>query len=207
MTPKCNESSQIFNVTEITLPARCQYNSRRSACELFQPSRADNFLATYELKEFCGICGDQETPSGRRNLTLSPGVLAARNIHGDRCTSCRDHATMPPTTGTAPGNLARAMPRSDLSASAWPRPERTARTNLIAPDELDAVPQRCTVIAERITAAVLPGWNTPQRIREPDARRVRTGRDLRQATPRCGICLGTIPTRPPRRPGRFGIRR
>ena len=46
------------------------------------------------------------------------------------------------------------------------------RTNPLAPEELDAVSQRCMVIAERITAAVLPDWDSPRRIRELSASRM-----------------------------------
>lgn len=46
------------------------------------------------------------------------------------------------------------------------------RINSQAPDELDAVSQRCTEIAGRITAAVRPDWNSPHRTRELSARRM-----------------------------------
>lgn len=46
------------------------------------------------------------------------------------------------------------------------------RINPLAPEELDAVSERCTVLAERITAAVLTDWNTPLRIRELSSRRM-----------------------------------
>jgi len=41
------------------------------------------------------------------------------------------------------------------------------RTNPSAPEELDLVSQRCTVIAGQVTAAVLPDWSTPARIGPP----------------------------------------
>jgi hypothetical protein len=49
---------------------------------------------------------------------------------------------------------------------------RLGRVNPQAPEELDWVSRRCTVIAERITAAVLPDWDTPRRWRELSARRM-----------------------------------
>ena len=46
------------------------------------------------------------------------------------------------------------------------------RTNPVAPQELDAVSERVTVIAARVTAAVLPDWDSPRRIRELSASRM-----------------------------------
>lgn len=46
------------------------------------------------------------------------------------------------------------------------------RVNPLAPEELDAVSERCTVFAERITAAILADWNSPLRIRELSSRRM-----------------------------------
>jgi hypothetical protein len=46
------------------------------------------------------------------------------------------------------------------------------RINPLAPEELDAVSQRCTELAGQITAAVLTDWNTPRRIRELSASRM-----------------------------------
>jgi hypothetical protein len=40
------------------------------------------------------------------------------------------------------------------------------RVNPDAPEELDAVSQRCAVYAARVTAQVWPDWNTPDRVRE-----------------------------------------
>ena len=46
------------------------------------------------------------------------------------------------------------------------------RINPAAPEELQAISERCTVIAARITAAVLPDWDMPERIRELSASRM-----------------------------------
>jgi hypothetical protein len=46
------------------------------------------------------------------------------------------------------------------------------RTNPDAPEKLDAVSQRCTVIAMQVTAAIWPDWDTPARVRELSASRM-----------------------------------
>jgi len=52
------------------------------------------------------------------------------------------------------------------------------RINPLAPEELDAVSERCTVLAERITAAVLTDWNTALRIRELSTMRMPDKQEL-----------------------------
>lgn len=47
---------------------------------------------------------------------------------------------------------------------------RLGRINPQAPDELEALSERAVEIAERVEAAALPDWNTPQRIRERSER-------------------------------------
>jgi hypothetical protein len=47
---------------------------------------------------------------------------------------------------------------------------RLGRTNPSAPQELEAISQRCVELARRVAAAALPDWNTPQRIRARSAR-------------------------------------
>jgi hypothetical protein len=52
-------------------------------------------------------------------------------------------------------------------------PEEFARIGKIdplAPDELDALSEHVVTVAERVAAAALPDWNTPQRIRERSER-------------------------------------
>ncbi|MFD5089380.1 hypothetical protein ACFWMR_02175 [Amycolatopsis thailandensis] len=47
---------------------------------------------------------------------------------------------------------------------------RIGKINPLAPDELDALSERAVEIAERVSAAALPDWNTPLRIRERSER-------------------------------------
>ncbi len=61
---------------------------------------------------------------------------------------------------------------SQRLAAAGASTEHLGRINPLAPEELDAASERCTVLAERITAAVLHDWNTPLRIRELSASRM-----------------------------------
>jgi hypothetical protein len=61
---------------------------------------------------------------------------------------------------------------------------RLGRVNPQAPEELDWVSQRCTVIAGRVTAAVLPDWDTPRRWRELSASRMPGEHDLAEITDR-----------------------
>jgi len=51
-------------------------------------------------------------------------------------------------------------------------------TNRMAPEELQAVSERCPVISTEITDAVLPDWDSPRRIRELSARRMPHPKDL-----------------------------
>lgn len=47
---------------------------------------------------------------------------------------------------------------------------RLGRTNPVAPEELEALSERCLKLATRVANSALPDWNTPQRIKERSAR-------------------------------------
>lgn len=66
---------------------------------------------------------------------------------------------------------------------------RPGRTSPVAPEELDAVSQRCTEIAAQLTAAVLPDWNTPRRIRELSASRMPGGYELADIAARLRLAV------------------
>jgi hypothetical protein len=77
--------------------------------------------------------------------------------------------------------LRRLTPLARQAASALERQRLDAagqdaghlgRINPVAPEELDAVSRRCTELAATITAAVLPDWDSPQRIRELSSQRL-----------------------------------